>query len=50
MIDGSKSVFKVNIKKIYVLVCEFSIFKGTDNNLELSSSVAFSTKAFMAVM
>jgi hypothetical protein len=50
MINGSKSVFEVNIKKIYVLVGDFSIFKGTNNNLELSSSAAFSMKAFLAVM
>jgi hypothetical protein len=32
------------------LVCEFSIFKSTDNNLELSSSVAFGMESFLVVM
>ena len=50
MINGAKNIFKVNIKKIDVLVSEFSVFKNTNDNLELSGSAMFSTESFLAVM
>jgi hypothetical protein len=50
MINGAKSIFKVNIKEVYILVSEFSIFESINDNLELSSSAAFSTESFLAVM
>ena len=45
-----KAFSKVNIKEIYVLVSKFSIFKSTNDDLELPSSVAFSMENFLAVM